>query len=117
VPAGANNQPDAFDTVAPELRSMFLDNARTFALLIAAPPPPPISCDQLRQMKTPVMITYGETTRPFYRIASEGAAGCIPGAQLVAIPGGRHLAIFQQPDVFNAALLRFLAKAGSQPKS
>jgi pimeloyl-ACP methyl ester carboxylesterase len=63
------------------------------------------------------LITHGETTRSFYRIASEGAAGCIPDAQLVAIPGGRHLAIFQQSDAFNAALLQFLAKAGSRPKS
>jgi pimeloyl-ACP methyl ester carboxylesterase len=61
-------------------------------------------------------MTYGGDTRPVYRIAAEGAAGCIPGAQLVAIQGGRHLAIVQQPDAFNAALLQFLAKAGSQPK-
>jgi pimeloyl-ACP methyl ester carboxylesterase len=64
----------------------------------------------------PVMITYGEQTRSFYRIAAEGAASCIPGAQLVTIPGGRHLAIVQQPDAFNAALLQFLSKASSQPK-
>ena len=61
----------------------------------------------------PVVIErYGGETRPFYRIAAEGAAGCISGAQLVTIQGGRHLA----PDAFNAALLPFLAKAGSQPK-
>ena len=117
VPAGVNNQPDVFDALTPDLRSMFLENARTFALVISAPPPPPITCDQLRQIKLPVLITHGEITRSFYRIASEGAAGCIPDAQLVAIPGGRHLAIIQQSDAFNAALLQFLAKAGSRPKS
>lgn len=116
VPNGANNQPDFFDTATPEFRSMFFDNARTFALLLAAPPPPPLTCDQLRQIKIPTLITRGEATRPFYRIASEGAASCIPGAELVIIPGGRHLAIVQQSDAFNAALLQFLAKAGSQPK-
>ena len=94
---------------------MFLDNARTFGLFLAAPPPPPITCDQLHQIKIPAMITRGESTRPTYRIASEGAASCIPGVQFVTIPG-RHLAIAQQPEAFNAALLQLLAKAGSQPK-
>ena len=75
-----------------------------------------MTCDQLRQIKVPALMTYGSDTRPAYRIAAEGAAGCIPGAQLVAIQGGRHLAIVQQPDAFNAVLLQFLAKAGSQPK-
>jgi pimeloyl-ACP methyl ester carboxylesterase len=115
VPVGVNHQPDFWDTATPEIRSMFLDNARTFTLNLAAPPPPPITCDLLRQIKLPALITYGEQTRPFYRIAAEGAASCIPGAQLVTIPGGRHLAIVQQPDAFNAALLQFLSKAGSQP--
>ena len=115
VPTGVNNQPDFFDTATPEIRSMFLDNARTFTLLLAAPPPPPITCDHLRQIKVPALITRGEATRPFYRISSEGAASCIPGAELVIIPGGRHLAMVQQPDAFNAALLQFLSKSGSQP--
>jgi pimeloyl-ACP methyl ester carboxylesterase len=94
---------------------MFLDNARTFTLLLAAPPPPPITCDMLRQIKIPALITYGEATRPLYRIGAEGAATCIPGAQLVSVPG-RHLAIVQQLDAFNSRLLQFLSKAGSQSK-
>jgi pimeloyl-ACP methyl ester carboxylesterase len=117
VPIGVNHQLDFWDTATPDIGSMLADNARTIPLaFLRAPPPPPITCDQLGQIKIPALITYGGDTRPFYRIAAQGAAGCIPGAQLVAIQDGRHLAIFQQPDAFNAALLQFLAKAGSQPK-
>ena len=115
TPIGVNHQPDFWDTTTPEIRTMFLDNARTWAPSLAAPPQPPITCDMLRQIKIPVLITFGQDTRSFYRIAAEGAASCIPGAQLVAVPG-RHLAIAQQPEAFNAALLQILAKAGSQPK-
>ena len=61
-------------------------------------------------------MTYGGDARPFYRIAAEGAAGSVPGTQLVTTQGGRHLSIVQQPDALNGALLQFLAKAGSQPK-
>jgi hypothetical protein len=46
---------------------------------------------------------------------SGGAAACIPDVQFVTIPG-RHLAIAQQPEAFNAALLQFLSKSGSRPK-
>jgi pimeloyl-ACP methyl ester carboxylesterase len=117
VPIAVNHQPDFWDTATPGIGSMFVDNARTIPLaFLTAPPPPPVTCDQLGQIKIPALITYGGDTRPFYRIAAEGAASCIPSAQLVAIQGGRHLAIVQQPDAFNAVLLQFLAKAGSQPK-
>jgi pimeloyl-ACP methyl ester carboxylesterase len=117
VPAGVNNQPDFFDTATPEIRSMFLDNARTVTLLLASPPPPPITCDQLRQIKIPALISRGEVTRTVFRIATEGAANCIPGAKLVIIPGGRHLALTQQPEAFNMMLLQFFSKMGSQPNT
>ena len=116
TPAGVNHQPDFWDTATPETRSMFLDNARTWTLSLAAPPQPPLTCDMLHQIKIPALITYGEDTRYFFRIAAQGAAGCIPGAQLVIVLG-RHLAIVQQPGAFNAALLQFLSKAGSPPKT
>jgi len=116
VPVGVNHQPDFWDSASADTRSMFADNARTIPLaFFTAPPPPPMTCDQLRQLKIPALMTYGADTWPFYRISAEGAAACIPGAQLVAVPG-RHLAIVQQPNAFNAVLLQFLAKAGSQPK-
>ncbi|NML42509.1 alpha/beta hydrolase [Ramlibacter sp. G-1-2-2] len=117
VPVAVNQQPDFWDTATPDTRAMFDDNARTIRLaLVAAPPPPAMPCDQLRQIKVPVLITDGADTRAFYRLAAQGAVACIPGAQLVDIPGGRHLAIIQQPDAFNAAVLQFLVKAGSQPR-
>ena len=86
VPAGVNNQPDFFETAPPEIRSMFLDNARTVKLLLAAPPPPPITCDQLRQIKIPVLISRGEATRTTFRISTEGAAIVFPGLSLPSYP-------------------------------
>ena len=66
---------------------MFADNARTIPLaFLKAPPPPAETCDRLRQLKIPALMTYGADTRPFYRIAAEGAARCIQHGA-VAIPG------------------------------
>ncbi len=115
TPIGVNHQPDFWDTTTPEIRTMFLDNARTWKLALVAPPQPPITCDMLHQIKMPVLITVGAETRYYYHIAAEAAASCIPGVQFVTIPG-RHLAIAQQPEAFNAALLQLLATVDSQPK-
>ena len=114
TPIGVNHQSDFWETTTPEMRTMFLDNARTWKLALAAPPQPPITCEMLHRVKIPVLITIGGDTRSYFHAASEGAARCIPGAQFVTIPG-RHLAIAQQPEAFNAALLQLLAKADSRP--
>lgn len=114
VPAGVNNQPDTFETLPPDVRSMFLDNARTVRLLLTSPPPPPLTCDQLGQIKVPTLISQGEMTRATFRIAAEGASNCVPGAKLVVIPNGRHLGMVQQPEAFNSAMLQFLSAVGSK---
>jgi pimeloyl-ACP methyl ester carboxylesterase len=105
---GVNGQPDLFDTVPAAVRTVLLDNARTLPISFAAPPPPAITCEQLGQIKVPTTIAVGELTRPFYKIASSAVARCIPGAQVVVIPKGRHAAAVQATSAFNDALLRFL---------
>jgi pimeloyl-ACP methyl ester carboxylesterase len=104
-----NNQPGGFDALPLETRTVHLDNARTVALHFAAPAPPKVTCSDLGQMKVPLAITTGELTRPFFKILAEAAHHCIPGSQLVKIPGARHAATSQNPAAFNEALLTFLS--------
>ena len=99
-------QPGSFDRLAPAIRASLLDSARTVPLV--PPPPPPITCAQLGQIAVPVAIARGELARPFYRIAAETAHRCIPGSQLMVIPGGGHLALADHASAFNEVLLRFL---------
>jgi len=37
-------------------------------------------------------------------------ADLVPGAELVEIPGAGHLANLEQPEAFNAAVVRFLER-------
>ena len=104
-----NGQPGGFDALPPETRSMHLDNGRTIALHFTAAPPPKISCADLRKMKTPLAITAGELTRPFFKILAETAHNCVSGSQLIRIPGARHAATSQNSSAFNNALLTFFA--------
>ena len=104
-----NNQPGGFDALAAETRAMHLDNARTVVLHFTAPVPPKVTCSDLGRLKMPLAISTGELTRPFFKILSETAHRCVPGSQLITIPGARHAATTQNPKAFNEALLTFLS--------
>jgi pimeloyl-ACP methyl ester carboxylesterase len=110
VPAGVNNQPDLFTSLPPQVQSMFLDNARTVALLIGSPPPPPLTCAQLSQIKVPTLISRGEATRAVFQISTEALAKCIPDSKFVMVPGARHLGMILQPEAFNEMLVQFLKR-------
>lgn len=105
-----NGERGVFDRLAPPLRSMNADNARTLALAFAAPPPPPISCAQLEGLKVPVTLAVGQSTRPLFKILSETASRCLPGSRLVVIPNARHLGPFENSSAVNDALLAFLTQ-------
>ena len=47
-------------------------------------------------------------TRQSYRLAQ-----CIPGAELIVLPGVSHFAPLQRPEQFNRVLLAFLGKLHS----
>ena len=105
-----NGDPGNFERLSQASKSMLMDNARTVPLHLSAPPPPRVACEQLGQLKMPVMIVKGELTRPFFRVLSEAAHRCIPGSQLVTISNARHGSPNQNPTAFNEALLGFLAR-------
>jgi pimeloyl-ACP methyl ester carboxylesterase len=104
-----NAQAGVFDSLPPAWRAMQLDNARTLAMMFAAPPPPKITCEQLAQIKVPVAVVRGELTRPYFRIISDATSRCIPRSKLIVVPGARHLWPSQEPAAFSTAVRDFLA--------
>jgi len=65
-----------------------------------------------------VAIVDGEHEEFILRQHTEYLARTIPGATLVILPGGSHFAPLQVPDVFNAAMIDFLAgTAGATPSA
>jgi len=104
----ANGKPGSFDTLSPEFKAMFVDNART--VLLDAPPPVPITCAELGRVKLPVTITKGQLTKPNSKIMAEAAHRCSRRSQLITIPAASHGASRQNPSAFNEALLQFLAR-------
>ncbi|MEO6029340.1 MAG: alpha/beta fold hydrolase, partial [Candidatus Binatia bacterium] len=65
--------------------------------------------DRLRHVTAPTLVLTGDADLLIPPANSDVIAKEIPGAQLVKIPGGTHGFNFETPDLFNKAVLDFLA--------
>jgi pimeloyl-ACP methyl ester carboxylesterase len=63
---------------------------------------------ELASIKVPTTIADGEFDEGIKQTHDEYMAQAIPGARLVILPGVSHFAMLQDPQAFNAAVLRFL---------
>jgi pimeloyl-ACP methyl ester carboxylesterase len=69
--------------------------------------------DGLASIRVPTLVIVGDQDEPFLA-PSQYMAKKIPGARLVVIPGARHWANLDQPDLFNRALVDFLDALGDR---
>lgn len=67
-------------------------------------------CEDVTQ---PTLVVWGAKDGVFPVRHARRAARAIPGARLVVLPRVGHIPPFEAPEAFNAALLRFLARAPS----
>ena len=65
--------------------------------------------DRLHEIAVPTLVITGDADRLIPPANSDILAKHIPGAKLVKVPGGSHGFNFETPDVFNRAVLEFLA--------
>ena len=65
--------------------------------------------DRLSSIKSPTLVITGDADLLIPPVNSDLIASKIPGARLVKIPGGTHGFNFETPDLFNRAVLDFLA--------
>jgi pimeloyl-ACP methyl ester carboxylesterase len=103
-----NRGPDTFDAQPEALRRMWLDNFS--AKRPAAPPPKPLTCARLGALSTPTLALGAEYGMPYSRRIVDVLARCVPGSSVVVIPSVTHFMSYQDPDVFNATVLDFLAR-------
>jgi 3-oxoadipate enol-lactonase len=67
--------------------------------------------DRLHQIAAPTLVITGDADLLIPPANSDILARRIPGARLIKVPGGSHGFNFETPDVFNRAVLDFLAAA------
>jgi pimeloyl-ACP methyl ester carboxylesterase len=59
-------------------------------------------------IKVTTCVLGGDKDTPTFAAEAKHIAETIPGAELVLLPGLGHVPHVEKPDVFNAALLKFL---------
>jgi 3-oxoadipate enol-lactonase len=67
---------------------------------------------RLAEVACPVLVVAGEGDRTVPRAAQAELAARLPDARLVVVPGSRHVTTHDQPEVFAAILLHFIAARG-----
>jgi pimeloyl-ACP methyl ester carboxylesterase len=68
----------------------------------------PVTMDDVREIRVPVLVIIGESEVPFLQIVARGLAYYIPNARLSIIPGGGHLINLIAPVRYNEAVKQFL---------
>ncbi|MFL5735673.1 MAG: alpha/beta fold hydrolase [Chloroflexia bacterium] len=102
-----NRGPGTFDSQGEGLQRMWLEN---FGAKRPASPPEPLRCEQLGTISVPTLVIGAEYGMPYSRTIVERLSKCIPNSHLVIIPRVTHFMSYQEPHVFNEAVLDFLAQ-------
>jgi pimeloyl-ACP methyl ester carboxylesterase len=75
----------------------------------AAPPPEPLTCEQLGAITTPTLLVGAGYGMRYSRRIIDILAGCITGSCSIVIPSVTHFMSYQEPEVFNEAVLGFFS--------
>jgi pimeloyl-ACP methyl ester carboxylesterase len=98
----ASEEYKAYSSTPKEFKSFLIQTVRMWTIHAKRTPA------QLQSISAPVEVVgadHDETTR---RDHTEYIAAAIPGARLLMLPDTSHFAFLQTPELFNAAILRFL---------
>lgn len=103
-----NRGPGTFAAQPAAFRRMWLDNSH--ASRPAAPSPEPLTCERLSAIATPTLVVGAEYGMPYSRRVVDVLAGCVHGSDLAVIPSVTHFMSYQEPGIFNEAVLDFLGQ-------
>jgi pimeloyl-ACP methyl ester carboxylesterase len=71
---------------------------------------PPISCEELKKIKTPVLLMTGEKTLLFFSVISEELNKCLTNKETVILSNATHGLEMENPVDFNKIVLAFIDK-------
>jgi pimeloyl-ACP methyl ester carboxylesterase len=105
-----------FATLDPRIQTMLLENAHTMIPDFDAPSPEPLTCDQLGEVRCPVLLLVGSETLPHYKRVSAHVLACLPHASLSEIKGVGHGGPWQARPEFVRKVLEFVDRSGRSPR-
>jgi pimeloyl-ACP methyl ester carboxylesterase len=100
------NGPGTFDRMTEVDRQAYRDNRMALGLPISPSP----SCEEVGSIAIPAMIVRGDSSPAFINDLMDVLRGCLPTAEHVTIPRSSHAMFLDNPEAFNAAVLKFIGE-------
>ena len=98
-----------FDELAPDARATIMQNALAMkALALSTDAFPDVPKSRVRGLRMPILIITGANTIAIHRLVNDELTRLLPRAQTATIPNAGHGSPRENPDGFNAAVIRFL---------
>ena len=104
--------PGSFNSLPPEVQQSVLENAHTLKWHFSAPRSK-VTCADLHAVSVPVTLIWGADTRPFFAIFANAIGQCLVNVEAIVLPGARHFAPVQHPDLFARLVLAHLERCGA----
>lgn len=107
---GVLGDTSAFSSIPPEGREIMLTN--TLELRGATMPQnqfPPVTCDELKKIKTPVMLMLGEKSPALFSGIINELEKCLLNNKKFILPNASHGLEFDNPAEFNKSVLEFIS--------
>lgn len=109
---GAAGEPGYYERQPETQRAIHRENAATVELLFSQTPPVALTADDLRGLKTPTSIAWGERSGRAYALVSATAATLIPGCGWAEIQDAGHLWPEQDSQGFAQMVAAHLGRLG-----
>lgn len=101
----------AFDSFPEQVRNQIMENACEFRAETSSPDFwTRFSCDDAGKITTPILLLTGDRSRRMFRLILEELDRCLPNNDLFIIPETTHEVPADNPEAYNKAVLKFLAK-------
>ncbi|MBK6312871.1 MAG: alpha/beta hydrolase [Blastocatellia bacterium] len=106
-----------FDGLAPEARTVAMQNSLYFKAATASRDPfPDVSRGKVRRLRMPILIVTGENTIGLHKWVNGELARLLPRAERVTISKAGHGSARENPHAFNEAVVRFLERTAADWK-
>ena len=109
---GSGSRAGYFADQPDSAKSLQLSKAHTLAFQLNATEQPAIDVTGVANVRTPMAIAYGATTRSMFRLVAVQTARASPLAELTEIPGAGHMWPQDNPDAFCAYIRRVMTQSG-----
>ncbi|HEX6168849.1 MAG TPA: alpha/beta hydrolase [Chitinophagaceae bacterium] len=108
---GVTGDSNFFSKMPSEAQAMIMSNVLELrGIALSKDIFPPISCEDLKKIKTPVLLMTGEKTLLLFNAVNEELNKCLPNKEKVILSNATHGLEMENPVDFNKIVLAFIDK-------